>query len=51
MMHHMEDEMNELAAHIEAMIAIQMEAYPSGWTDDEKRECAMHHLGFGEDEA
>lgn len=38
--------MNELAQCIEAMIVIQMEAYPSGWTQEEKRECAMHHLGL-----
>jgi len=38
--------MTELAAHIEAMIVIQMEAYPAGWTEKERRECAMHHLGL-----
>jgi hypothetical protein len=35
-----------LAQGIEAMIVIQMAAYPSGWTEDERRETAVHHL-FG----
>ena len=49
-----EDLMDELAAHIEAMIVIQMEAYPNGpngWTEEERREMAMQHLGFMEDVA
>lgn len=43
--------MDELAERIEAMIAIQMAAYPDGWDENEKRECAMHHLGLLEDVA
>lgn len=31
---------------VEAMIAIQMEAYPSHWTEEERREMAERHL-FG----
>ena len=43
--------MDRLGEALEAMVAIQMAAYPSGWTEDEKRECAMHHLGLLEDVA
>ena len=33
-----------MADHDERRIAIQMEAYPSVWSDDDKREAAIQHL-------
>lgn len=35
-----------LGASVERMIAIQSEAYPSDWSDADKREVAMKHLGM-----
>lgn len=37
---------DDLGGCVERMIAIQMAAYPAGWTEDEKREMAERHL-FG----
>lgn len=34
----------------EAMLEIQMQAYPSSWTDEERRELAERHLTAGRDE-
>jgi hypothetical protein len=39
-----------LGASVERMIAIQSEAYPSDWSDADKREVAMKHLGMGEEQ-
>lgn len=36
--------MDELAGTIERMIAIQATAYPDCWSDDDRREMAIHHL-------
>ena len=37
---------NDIVASVERMIALQIEAYPTGWTNAEYRETAMLHL-FG----
>jgi hypothetical protein len=36
--------MDELASAMERMIAIQVTAYPDCWSDDDRREMAIHHL-------
>lgn len=37
--------------HVERMIEIQMQAYPDDWTEVERREMAVKHLGLkGEDD-
>jgi len=41
----------ELGEMLEAMVAIQMAAYPVVWTEDERREMALVHLGLMEDDA
>lgn len=41
------DPVRQLGAKLERMIAVQMAAYPSGWTEEEKREMAEQHL-FGD---
>lgn len=38
-----------LGEHLETMIRIQATAYPDDWSDDDKREMAIKHLGYGRD--
>lgn len=40
---HLHDQMGKA---IERLIQTQMETYPSTWTDQERREMAMRHLGL-----
>lgn len=37
---------NLLSASLERMIAIQAGAYPSGWSEEDKREMARRELGI-----
>lgn len=39
-----------LGEHLEAMIAIQMTAYPADWDEADKRELAERHLRITETE-
>lgn len=51
MMPHMEETMNELAAHIERMVQIMMTAFPDSWPEEDRRELALKQLGMLEDVA
>ncbi len=41
---------NLLSSSLERMIAIQADAYPDGWSEEDKREAAMMHRGFTKQE-
>lgn len=41
---------DDIAASVERMIALQIAAYPTGWTDAEYREMAVQHL-FGREQS
>ncbi len=37
----------EIGGRVETMIRIQMRSYPEVWSEADKREVAMWHLGLG----
>ena len=39
---------DELGKALERLIAIKMEAYPSAWSQADKREMAIQHLGLAD---
>ncbi|API59553.1 hypothetical protein BSL82_09690 [Tardibacter chloracetimidivorans] len=45
----MSDLFVQLGEHLENSIRIQMQFYPDDWSDADKREMAIKHLGYGRD--
>lgn len=39
----------QLGEHLENSIRIQMQFYPDDWSEADKREMAIKHLGYGRD--